>query len=114
VLAAETLPILRAYGPGKAARALDIRPFVDTIVLDGQVLRYRLRFSEQRTARPSEINEALGLNGAEVNHRLRRVQVAWDWQAPGPVERPGLQERICIGKAEEELRAFPEQEDAAG
>jgi radical SAM-linked protein len=113
LLAAESLPISREYGPGKPARPFDLRPFVETIVLDGLVLRYRLRFTEQRTARPSEVNQALGLSAADYNHRLRRAQVAWNWPSAGPAERPAPQERIGIGKAEEEFRTFPDQETDA-
>ncbi|MBU0639714.1 MAG: TIGR03936 family radical SAM-associated protein [Planctomycetes bacterium] len=100
LLALSELNIERSYGPDKPSRAIDIRPFVDTIVLDGQVLRLRLRYCDQRTARPSELITELGLAAEEHNHRVRRAEVTWDIELTGPTARPAALERISLGQEE--------------
>ncbi len=101
MLNVSALPITRSFGPGKPARPYDIRPYIDTIVLDGLVLRLTLRFVQQRTARPSEILAELGLAAEEYAHRIRRTRIHWDLELSGPSVRPDAEERKTLGKTEE-------------
>ncbi|GAG44513.1 unnamed protein product, partial [marine sediment metagenome] len=52
VLAAKTLTIERSSAPGKPSRTIDIRPYIETLTLEGRTLSMRLAFMAQRTARP--------------------------------------------------------------
>jgi len=90
--ARSTLPIERECGPGKPRRAIDIRPYIDRLELEGCRLRLELRFVQQRTARPSEILTELGL-AESCGQRLRRRAVQWDIELPGPSVGPALHER---------------------
>jgi len=98
--AREALTIERESGPGKPTRAVDIRPYIDRLEVEGGWLRLHLRFAQQRTARPSEILTELGL-AASCGHRLRRGAVQWDIELPGPCVGPALHERKPLDQEEE-------------
>ncbi len=104
LLAAGELPVRRSTTDNRPERTIDVRPYVETLVLDGTTVHMCLRFAEQQTARPSEILAALGLAPETYLHRIRRQQVEWDIEL---VESgvPALQpERIELGKQEERQR----------
>ena len=88
ILAADRLWVARGFGPDKPTRKVDIRPYIDALVIAGTVLRIRLRFETQRTARPSEVLAELGLDHEVYAGRLRRVDIAWDRTLAGPTARP--------------------------
>lgn len=98
--AMQSVVVRREYGPGRAARLIDIRPFIDRVEWEGCCLRFTLRYVQQRTARPSEVTAALGLLPAACNHRLRRTTVHWQ------TERP--EEELA---AAQERNHFDDQED---
>lgn len=100
LLARPALPVQRDAGPEKPGVRIDIRPYVDQLELNGRRLRLVLRFAEQRTARPAEVINELGLPATAYNHRLWRVDVQWDMELAGPAERPAAPERNCIGNEE--------------
>jgi radical SAM-linked protein len=104
LLAAGELPVRRSTTENRPERTIDVRPFVETLVLDGTTVSMRLRFAEQQTARPSEILLALGLAPEPYLHRVRRQQVEWDIElveSGGPATQP---ERIELAKQEERQR----------
>ena len=78
LLKAEQVVVDRTGKPGTPARAIDIRPFVEELRLDGRTLRMVLRIAQQQSARPSEILTRLDLALDMYAHRIRRVQVQWD------------------------------------
>jgi radical SAM-linked protein len=100
LLARGAIPVARDVGPHKAPRAVDIRPHLEHVTLDGARLRVELRMLDRRTARPSEIITELGLPAAECVHRTRRVAVQWYWAPDGP-EEAAAQERTELGYEED-------------
>ncbi len=112
LLAAERLDVERTYGPGKPSRAINIRPYIETVTLGDRTLSMRLAFVGQRTARPTEVLTALRLPVNAYKHRVRRVQVEWNigfaghttW--PASTERNNVgQEETCNGQTQEEHEA---------
>ena len=100
LLAAESLIVERTYGPDKPARAIDIRPYIETITLDDRALAMRLKFINQRSARPTEILTALDLPASAYDHRVRQVEVEWDMALADPPRRPPSAERNNVGHEE--------------
>jgi radical SAM-linked protein len=100
LLAAKTLTVERTHGPDRPAARVDIRPYIETLSLEGRTLSMRLGFTDGRSARPVEILTALGLPPGEYNHRVRRVQVEWDIELGGPEPRPPSAERNNLAQAE--------------
>jgi radical SAM-linked protein len=98
LLAAESLIVERTYGPDKPARAIDIRPYLETITLDGRTLAMRLTFVKQRSARPTEVLTVLDLPASAYNHRVRQVAVEWDMALADPPRRPASAERNNVGQ----------------
>ncbi len=93
--------IRRDYGPRKPARPVDLRPYIEQLEMAGDCLRLRLRFVEQRTARPSEVITELGLAPAAHHHRLRRADVQWDTELAAAADGgPAAQERNHFGQEE--------------
>lgn len=101
ILALEALVIQRDIQGGKRSRRLDIRPHIESLVLDGPDLRMRLRFADQCTARPAEILTELGLAADVYNHRVRRTEVTWDIELSGRGVRPAAPEGMKLGNEEE-------------
>ncbi len=101
VLGRATVVVERESAPGRPTRPFDIRPYVLELALRGSVLRMRLGFVEQRTARPAEVITELGLAAGRYNHRLRRADVQWDIAIAGPEAGPAVNERNDIGNEED-------------
>lgn len=102
LLAATEIRVMRRLGPKRPARPINIRPYIENIVWDGQGLCMRLVYEQQRSARPSEILTALGLAADRYNHRVRRTEVEWDIELTGPTQRPAAPERKRLGKEQED------------
>jgi len=64
------------------------RPYLEELLLEGQVLRVGFRYVEGRTARLTEVLIALGLDPARCVSRVRRVDVAWNSELAAVL--PGL------------------------
>jgi radical SAM-linked protein len=77
LLASESVSIMRTYGPGKPSREIDIRPFIGSITLDRDALRLSLVVDQQRTARPNEIMDTIGLSTERYGHRTIRTEIDW-------------------------------------
>jgi hypothetical protein len=55
---------------------VDLRPYIEGLVLEGDVLRMRLRVTPLGSARPREVLEALGLEDVEsLGFQLARTKV---------------------------------------
>jgi len=88
----------RVRRPDRPARRFDVRPYLTELSRDGDLLRLRVQFVQQRTARPVEVLTVLDLPAADHLHRLRRGEVEWDIELPGPSVRPGTHVRNNIGE----------------
>lgn len=93
--------VQRDDGAGRPPRTLDIRPFIETLALDGSVLRMRLKIQQQRTARPSEILKELGLPADAGDNRVRRTEVIWDMELSGLRADPAAPKGTYLGDPEE-------------
>ena len=102
LLARPGVPIQREYGPHKPARAVDIRPFIERVELDGRTLRLVLRYAAQRTARPSEVINELGLAAETYNCRFRRAAVQWNMELAGSDSGPAAHERTKLDDQEDD------------
>jgi len=96
-----TIVVERTHGPAKPTAPIDIRPYIETLILDGSVIVMRLAFHDQRTARPIEVLQALGLPAAEYEHLVRQVEVEWDIALDVPLRWPPGAERTHVGKEED-------------
>lgn len=92
LLAQPQLVIERSFGPDKPTRRVDIRPFVNAIVLDGARLHLRVRVEQQRSARPAEILSCLGLDAAAYECAVCRVAVEWRTERPAAPRAPAANE----------------------
>lgn len=92
LLARRELLIERDFGPDKPRRRVDVRPFLETIVLDGARLHLRVRVEQQRSARPAEILSCLGLDAAAYECAVCRVAVAWRTERPAAPRAPAASE----------------------
>jgi radical SAM-linked protein len=100
LLAAERLDVERTYGPGKPPRAINIRPYIETVTLGDRTLSMRLTFVRQRTARPTEVLTKLRLPADAYKHRVRRVEVEWNIGLAGQAAWPASPERNNVGQEE--------------
>ncbi len=90
--------ITRDFGPQRPTRQVEIRPCIDQIDLDGNHLRMRLRYIEQRTARPEEVLQVLGLPAGDVlKSRTRRVEILWKTPLAAAESWPPARERKHVG-----------------
>jgi radical SAM-linked protein len=101
IMALEQLVVRRDACRGTGPRSVDIRPQVETLVLDGSVLQMRFRDAEQRTVRPSEILVELGLAPDAYNQRVCRTEVTWNLELSGPGVEPAAPKGMKLGTDEE-------------
>lgn len=78
LLASPEVRVPRRPQPGRPPMTVDVRPCVDALNLTGRTLWMRLTFDGQRSARPTEILSALGLDSERLAHRVRRTEVTWN------------------------------------
>lgn len=102
LMARKHVSVPHAAGRDGPPRPLDIRPYLETLVLDGTVLRMRLAYAAHRSARPSEILTALDLDAAAYAHRLRRVAVTWDMELTATGEPAVAPEGNTIGQEKDD------------
>lgn len=98
LLKADSIEVRRDYGPDRPSRAVDIRPSIESVTLDGSVLRVSLLCSDGGAARPGEVLRALDLPADEYNHLARRVKVDWDIEFAEAEIPPANDERKQIGQ----------------
>lgn len=87
LLALESIEVVREGAPGRGARTVEIRPFIERVTLDERRLVMVLKFEQQRTARCAEVLSELGLPGTALQQRTVLAQIDWDmefaaWHAP--------------------------------
>lgn len=89
--------VSRRSAPGKPPKTVDVRPFLDSLHLAGHTLWMRLTFDGPRSARPTEILSALGLDGVRLAHRVRRAGITWNmpWTAAADT---AAEERNSLGQ----------------
>lgn len=98
---AESLLVQRTFGPDKPASTVDVRPYLAALTLQDRVVRMVLSYEQQRTARPTEIIQSLGLAEQDFAHRVRRVRVDWDKELRGHDVWPPTSERNHFGQEED-------------
>lgn len=74
---ADAIPVERVSPKTKAARMVDIRPFLDELQLRDSAVEFTLRYIEGATAKPSEVARALGCDGDSIHHRIDRLEIQW-------------------------------------
>jgi radical SAM-linked protein len=104
LLARPSLLVQREYGPQKPTRPVDIRPFIERVELEGPCLRIGLRYAAQRTARPSEVTDELGLAAETCNGRFRRADVQWNIELSGSPKGPAAHERTQLDHKENDYQ----------
>lgn len=89
--------VSRSNRPGKPTQTLDIRPFVADVRLADDGLEMDLRIENQRSARPTEVLTALGLDAAAYEHRLLRRALHWNMDSTAPPAGRPACERTDLG-----------------
>lgn len=77
VLACKTLVVTRQPPGQRYAKTVDVRPYLESLVVVNQGLEFVLRVTGQGTAKPVEIVTQLGYL-EPVNHRIHRMFVEWE------------------------------------
>ena len=64
--------------PKKATRqSVNIRPYIEDIVLDGGAVYMTLSVTQGGAAKPAEVAAILGYGAKHVNHLIRRLEIQW-------------------------------------
>ena len=58
-------------------KEVDIRPFLESVVLGDDYVQMELRLIDGTTARPAEVLAELGLEAERIQHRVRRREIRW-------------------------------------
>ncbi|MCO6437948.1 MAG: DUF2344 domain-containing protein [Phycisphaerae bacterium] len=77
IMASPTLPVTRQTPGEPSARTVDIRPYLQSVELESDAVRFELLIEGGRTAKPAEIAGLLGFDATTINHRIRRLHVTW-------------------------------------
>ena len=80
LLSATSLPIQRTGPDNKAAKSMDVRPFLDHLEILDRAVEFELIVTQAGTAKPAEIAALLGFDDVSINNRIRRVAVDWQVQ----------------------------------
>jgi len=75
--AAEAIPVERISPKTKAAKMVDIRPFLEDLRSCDLAVEFTLKYVEGATAKPSEVARALGCEGHSIHHRIDRLEIQW-------------------------------------
>jgi radical SAM-linked protein len=67
----------RPMGPGRPAKAIDVRPFVLGLQVHDRRLTMRLSYQQGATVRPSEVLDMLGLPSRPYASCVTRVRIRW-------------------------------------
>lgn len=77
VLDAETIQVERTKPGNEPKKVLDIRPYIEDIVLVHDSVEFTLRVTQSGSARAAEVVGALGFGNESINHQIRRIDVRW-------------------------------------
>ena len=80
LLASDSLELQRYKGPKTGARKVDVRAFLDSIVLDGWEIAVRCRVGPGGSVRVDELLKLLELGIDELDGPCRRTEVKWQEQ----------------------------------
>jgi radical SAM-linked protein len=80
LLASDRLELQRYKGPKTGARKVDVRAFLDSIVLDGLEIAVRCRVGPGGSVRVDELLKLLELGIDELDGPCRRTEVKWQEQ----------------------------------
>jgi len=100
----------RCAGGMSSPPAPKCQQFLEGVALEGPELRLRLRFIEQRTARPSEVLTELGLAPDAHEYTVRLCEVAWNTQCSGPALESRASKGFAIGYKENHDESDEEQD----
>lgn len=74
----ESLPVERFNHKNRITKTVDVRPFIENILIASDAVEYTLRVTDTGTARPAEIAALLGVEEKQINHCIRRMEVQWE------------------------------------
>lgn len=77
LLGPSPIPFKRTDPRTGQVKDVDLRPFLETLVVADDRIDMELRIVEGRTARPAEVVALLGLPADQIDHRVRRLEVEW-------------------------------------
>ncbi len=98
VLKSERCMVERASGEGKAARPVDVRPFLLSVRREGGTLIVQHRTGEGGSIRVEEILQLLGLGLQDLAGPVRRTNVIWE-----TTERKQISKEPCMETRAEDL-----------
>jgi radical SAM-linked protein len=78
LMASDRCLVARAAAPGRSAKSVDLRPFLDSIWLEGDYLVVRHRTGPAGSIRPEEILRLFGLRVEDLAGAIRRTNVTWE------------------------------------
>lgn len=78
VMARDRCPVARAAAPGGVAKSVDVRPFLDSIRLEGDHLVVRHRTGPAGSIRLDETLQLFGLRAEDLAGAVRRTNVTWE------------------------------------
>jgi radical SAM-linked protein len=77
LLASEVFEITRTRHKDQRSKVVNIRPFIDTIRVNGRELTLSMVITDTRSATPAEVCGALGMEADAINHLIRRTGIQW-------------------------------------
>ena len=77
ILSQEHVMIDRVTPKARTGKAIDIRPYISSIEMTPQRVTWSQTITQEGTARPSEVLEALGLPSRDYLHRLCRRETQY-------------------------------------
>jgi hypothetical protein len=98
VMAGERCMVERASGEGRAARPVDVRPFLLSVRLEGGTLIVRHRTGAGGSIRVEEILQLFGLGLQHLAGPVRRTNVIWE-----TTERKDTSKEPCMETRAEDL-----------
>jgi radical SAM-linked protein len=99
----------RRSGEADSPLTPECQQYLERVAWDGSELRLRLRFVEQRTARPSEVLTEFGLAPDAGGYAVRLCEVAWNIEFSGPDLDSRASKGIAIGYKEDRNQSNEEQ-----
>ncbi len=98
VMGSERCMVERASGEGRAARPVDVRPFLLSVRLEGGTLIVQHRTGAGGSIRVEEILQLLGLGPQDLAGPVRRTNVIWE-----TTERKDTSKEPCMETRAEDL-----------
>jgi len=94
VMASDRCVVERVSAEGRAAKSVDVRPFLDALRWEEGNLIVQQRTGPAGSIRVEEIRQLLGLHPQDLAGPVRRTRVIWETnKLENPVEEPGVETR---------------------